>query len=354
MLDYSMKDLLRASIAYKASDLHLTVGVPPMLRISGAFKKYPKEPLTAEDSAALVGSILNEDQKVRLDKNGEVDFCISFGGNRFRVNAYSQKGYYAAALRMINNTMRSFNELGLPDVMRTLCMKQRGLILVTGPTGSGKSTTLASMIDYINTHRSAHIITIEDPIEYYHTHKKCIVNQREIGQDTKSFGNALRAALRQDPDVIQVGEMRDLETISTALTAAETGHLVLSTLHTNNASNTIDRIVDVFPAYQQAQVRFQLSNVLQAVISQQLLVKADGTGRVAALEIMLQHSAISSLIREGKTNQIDNTIATNSNTGMILMDKSLANLYKAGLISYDEAFMHSINPDDFKRKASEF
>lgn len=354
MIDYSMKDLLRTSIANGASDLHVTVGVPPMLRISGSFKKYPKDPVTPEDAEKLVCEIMNPDQKARLDKNGEVDFCIAFAGNRFRVNAYSQKGYYAAALRMINNNIRTFQELGLPPLFRELCLRPRGLILVTGPTGSGKSTTLASMIDTINQNRSAHIITIEDPIEYYHTHKRCIVNQREIGQDTKSFGNALRAALRQDPDVIQVGEMRDLETISTALTASETGHLVLSTLHTNNAANTIDRIVDVFPAYQQAQVRFQLSNVLQAVISQQLLVRKDGSGRVAALEIMLAHPAISSLIREGKTTQIDNTISTNSKMGMQLMDKALADLYKGGVVTYDEAYMHCINPDDFKRKATEY
>ncbi|MBQ9145498.1 MAG: type IV pilus twitching motility protein PilT [Clostridia bacterium] len=353
-MDYTFKDLLRASIAYSASDLHLTVGVPPMLRISGIFKKYPKDPLTAEQAKELINSMLTEDQKARLERNGEVDFCFSFAGNRFRVNAYSQKGYYAAAVRMINNVMRSFNELGLPDTFRSLCMKSRGLILVTGPTGSGKSTTLASMIDYINSNRSAHIITIEDPIEFYHNHKKCIVNQREIGQDTKSFANALRAALRQDPDVIQVGEMRDLETISTALTAAETGHLVLSTLHTNNASSTIDRIVDVFPSHQQAQVRFQLSNVLQAVISQQLLPKADGTGRVVAIEVMQQHSAISALIREGKTNQIDNTIASSGSKGMILMDKSLANLVRSGMVSYEEALMHCINVEDFKRKVNEY
>lgn len=352
-MDYSMKDLLRASITYKASDLHITVGVPPMFRINGSFKKYPKEPLTGEDAATLVSSIMSPEQRDRLQKIGEVDFSIAFGGFRFRVNAYSQKGFMAAALRMINNTMRSFAELGLPDTFRQLCMKTRGLILVTGPTGSGKSTTLASMIDYININRSAHIITIEDPIEYFHSHKKSIVNQREIGQDTRSFGDALRAALRQDPDIIQVGEMRDLITISTALTAAETGHLVLSTLHTNNASNTIDRIVDVFPSHQQAQIRFQLSNVLVAVISQQLLVRKDGSGRVAALEIMLQHSSISALIREGKTHQIDNAIHTNSSLGMCLMDRSLANLYKQGIVDYNEAYSHCIDAKDFKLKASE-
>ncbi|MBQ7652992.1 MAG: type IV pilus twitching motility protein PilT [Clostridia bacterium] len=353
MLDYSMKNLLKASIDFKASDLHITVGVPPMLRITGTFKRYPKDPLTAEDTETLVKQILSPEQFAKLKKVGEVDCCIAFAGNRFRINAYSQKGCYAAALRTINNTMRSFKELGLPDVFYNLCQKTRGLILVTGPTGSGKSTTLASMIDKMNTDRSAHIITLEDPIEYYHNHKKCIVNQREIGQDTMSFANALRAALRQDPDIIQVGEMRDLETISTALTAAETGHLVMSTLHTIGAASTIDRVVDVFPAYQQQQIRVQLANVLQAVISQQLIVKADGSGRVAALEIMLASPAINALIREGKTHQMNNTILTSSQMGMQLMDDSLAKLYKAGTISYEQAFMHSVDQEYFKRKAAE-
>lgn len=353
MLDYTMKDLLRACIAYNASDLHITVDVPPMFRILGSLKKYPKDPLTPEESKALITSVMSAPQIAQMDKKGEVDFSIAFGAYRFRVNVFSQRSHYAAAFRMINNTIRSFNALGLPDHFRQLCMKTRGLILVTGPTGSGKSTTLAAMIDYINSNRSGHIITIEDPIEYLHSHKKCIVNQREIGQDTQTFGNALRAALRQDPDVIQVGEMRDLETISTALTAAETGHLVLSTLHTNNAANTVDRVVDVFPSHQQAQVRYQLSNVLVAVISQQLLVRQDGSGRVAALEVMLQHPSIASQIREGKTHQIDNSIHTNTDKGMCLMDRSLANLYKAGTISYEEAFSHCINPEDFRRRASE-
>ena len=229
--------------------------------------------------------------------------------------------------------------------MLDLCNKSRGIILVTGPTGSGKSTTLASMIDYINNHRSAHIITLEDPIEYYHNHIKCIVNQREIGNDTRSFAAALRASLRQDPDVIQVGEMRDLETISTAITAAETGHLVMSTLHTIGAANTVDRMVDVFPSYQQQQVRLQLSMVLVAVISQQLIPKADGSGRVAALEIMLNHPAISALIREGKTHQIANTIMTNRNSGMMLMDDSIANFLRQGIITQEKALLYSVDPD---------
>ena len=353
MFSYNMKNLLTASIQNKASDLHVTVGLPPMLRINGTFKRYGQEILDAQDTERLVKEILSPDQFNKLNKVGEVDCSISLGGNRFRVNAFSQKGCYATVLRTINNRIMSFRELGLPDTVEKLCYKQRGLILVTGPTGSGKSTTLASMIDKINSERSAHIITLEDTIEYYHNHKKCIVNQRELGQDTISFANALRAALRQDPDVIQVGEMRDLETIQTALTAAETGHLVMSTLHTIGAAATVDRIVDVFPAYQQQQIRTQLANVLQGVISQQLLVKADGSGRVAALEIMLQHPAINSLIREGKTHQMNNTISTTSGMGMQLMDDALANLYRSGRITYEEGLMHCVDSEMYKRKAKE-
>lgn len=353
MFSFSMKNLLSASVQNKASDLHITVGLPPMLRINGTFKRYGSGVLESADSERLVKEILNPDQFAKLNKVGEVDCSISLGGNRFRVNAFSQKGCYAAVLRTINNRIMSFRELGLPDTVEKLCNKQRGLILVTGPTGSGKSTTLASMIDKINRERSGHIITLEDPIEYYHAHNRCIVNQRELGQDTISFANALRAALRQDPDVIQVGEMRDLETIQTALTAAETGHLVLSTLHTIGAAATVDRIVDVFPAYQQQQIRTQLANVLQGVISQQLLVKADGTGRVVALEIMLQHPAINSLIREGKTHQMNNTISTSGALGMQLMDDSLASLYKSGRITYEEGLAHCVDLDMYKRKAKE-
>lgn len=353
MLAYGMKNLLKASVDNNASDLHITVGLPPMFRVNGNVKPINQPNLEKEDTETLIKQILSPDQFAKLERVGEVDCCIAYGGNRFRVNAYSQKGCYAAALRTINNRIRGLRELGLPDALQGLCQKTRGLILVTGPTGSGKSTTLASMVDKMNSERSGHIITLEDPIEYYHNHKKCIVNQREVGQDTMSFANALRAALRQDPDIIQVGEMRDLETIQTALTAAETGHLVLSTLHTIGAASTIDRIVDVFPAYQQQQIRVQLANVLQGVISQQLIVKKDGSGRVAALEVMLSSTSINSLIREGKTHQINNTISTSKAQGMILMDDALANLYKENIISLEEATMHSVDLDYFRKKIRE-
>lgn len=356
MVDYSIIDLLKIAVENKASDLHITVGSAPVLRIAGNFKYYKtasSSALTPQDTEEMVKAILNPDQFSKLIKQGEIDVSIAFIGNRFRVNAFSQKGCYAIAIRTINNTIASFGELGLPEIMPALCKKARGLILVTGPTGSGKSTTLASMVDYINSNRAAHIITLEDPIEYYHNHKKCIVNQREVGSDTRSFATALRASLRQDPDVIQVGEMRDLETISTALTAAETGHLVLSTLHTIGAANTIDRIVDVFPSYQQQQVRFQLSNVLQAVISQQLLPRKDGHGRVVALEIMLSHPAINALIRENKTHQMNNTIMTTRAQGMLLMDNHLASLVQRGMISMDEAMMHCVDMEYFKRQLRE-
>ena len=349
MVEYTIKDLLKAAVHNKASDLHITVKSQPVLRIAGSFKYFPGPALTPEDTEKMVRGILNADQFAKLQKQGEVDICIQLGTNRFRVNAFSQKGFYAAAIRTINSRIPDFHELGLPEVVRGLCYKTRGLILVTGPTGSGKSTTLASMINHINQKRNAHIITLEDPIEYYHEHVKCIVNQREVGSDTRSFATALRASLRQDPDVIQVGEMRDLETISTAITAAETGHLVMSTLHTIGAANTVDRMVDVFPSYQQQQVRFQLSNVLQAVISQQLLPRKDGSGRCAALEVMLQHSSINALIRGGKTDQINNTISTNRGMGMKLMDDALADLVKTDMVTYDEAFMRCVDPVYFKR-----
>ncbi|MBO4479848.1 MAG: type IV pilus twitching motility protein PilT [Clostridia bacterium] len=341
----TIKELLKLALQQKASDLHITVKSAPVLRVSGTFRYFKTAPLTPEDTEQMCRDILDENNWQKLQKLGEVDVAVALGENRFRVNAFRQKGCYAIAIRTINSVIPSFPALGLPNTMLDLCNKSRGIILVTGPTGSGKSTTLASMIDYINNHRSAHIITLEDPIEYYHNHIKSIVNQREIGNDTRSFAAALRASLRQDPDVIQVGEMRDLETISTAITAAETGHLVMSTLHTIGAANTVDRMVDVFPTYQQQQVRLQLSMVLQAVISQQLIPKADGTGRVCALEIMLNHPAISALIREGKTHQIANTIMTNRNSGMMLMDDSIANYLRQGIITQEKAILYSVDPD---------
>ncbi len=347
----SIKDLLKLALSQKASDLHITVKSAPVLRVAGSFKYFKTPPLTPADTEAMCRELLDENNMAKLQKLGEVDVAVALGENRFRVNAFRQKGCYAIAIRTINSVIPSFGALGLPNTMLDLCNKSRGIILVTGPTGSGKSTTLASMINYINNTRNAHIITLEDPIEYYHEHAKSIVNQREIGNDTRSFAAALRASLRQDPDVIQVGEMRDLETISTAITAAETGHLVMSTLHTIGAANTVDRMVDVFPSYQQQQVRLQLSMVMQAVISQQLIPKADGSGRVAALEIMLSHPAINALIREGKTHQISNTIMTNRNTGMRLMDDSIANFLRQGIITEQNALLYCVDPDYMLQQA---
>lgn len=345
----NVEELLKKAIEIEASDLHITVGIPPTLRVNGSFLIFKMPRLTAEDTEQIVRYLLTDKQFEDLIKNGEVDCSIAFENSRFRINAYCQRGCYAAALRLINADILSFSQLGLPDLLVDMCNKQRGLILVTGPTGSGKSTTLAAMIDYINTHRNAHIITLEDPIEYMHAHKKSIVNQREIGSDSKSFSSALRASLRQDPDVILVGEMRDLDTISIALTAAETGHLVLSTLHTIGAASTIDRMVDVFPANQQTQIKIQLGMTLLGVLSQQLIPRKDGQGRVPALEIMLSSPAIANLIREGKTHQINNIIMTSGQIGMKLMDNSLATLYQRGIISMEEANMHCIDPEYFRK-----
>ena len=347
----TIKELLKLALSQKASDLHITVKSAPVLRVSGSFKYFKTPPLTPADTEQMCRDILDENNMAKLQKYGEVDVAVALGENRFRVNAFRQKGCYALAIRTINSVIPSFASLGLPNTMLDLCNKSRGIILVTGPTGSGKSTTLASMINYINNNRNAHIITLEDPIEYYHDHIKSLVNQREIGNDTRSFAAALRASLRQDPDVILVGEMRDLETISTAITAAETGHLVMSTLQTIGAANTVDRMVDVFPSYQQQQVRLQLSMVLQAVISQQLIPKADGTGRVAALEIMLNHPAINALIREGKTHQIPNTMMTNRNAGMMLMDDSIAAFLRQGIITKQNALLYSVDPDYMLQQA---
>ncbi len=283
----------------------------------------------------------------------ELDFSYSLAKvSRFRVNVYRDKGTVAAAFRVIPARILSIRELGLPPILEELARKPRGLILVTGPTGSGKTTTLSAMVGQINNERSAHVITIEDPIEYLHTHKLSIVNQRELGADTKSFGNALRSALREDPDVILVGEMRDLDTISTAITCAETGHLVLATLHTNNAPQTVDRIVDVFPPEQQEQIRFMLSNNLEGVLCQQLLPRAGRPGRVCAMEVMIASPAIRNLIREAKAHQVTSVIQTSANLGMQTMDQSLRDLYQKGLISYDEALQRAMNPDELKTMVS--
>lgn len=339
-------EIIKDGISKGASDIHITVGVPLIYRIDGKLVKIGEEIITPAIAEDIVKRILNDKQMSELIDKGEIDTSFSNPGiGRFRINIYKQRGSYALAIRIIPLRIPTMNELGLPDVVKDLCKLPRGLILVTGPTGSGKSTTLASMIDTINNERSCHILTLEDPIEYLHKHNKSIVNQREIGNDSLSFANSLRAALRQDPDVILVGEMRDLETISIALTAAETGHLVLSTLHTIGAAKTIDRIIDVFPPYQQQQIRIQFSSVIQAIISQQLLPKADGKGRVAAFEVMIATSAVRNLIREEKTHQIDTAIQTGAKFGMQTMDSSLLSLYKKGLITREIALNQSVNPD---------
>ncbi|QXM05992.1 type IV pilus twitching motility protein PilT [Crassaminicella indica] len=343
-------DLLKKAIEKKASDLHVTVGVPPVLRINGKLEKINEKALAPYDTIALVQELLTDQQIIELKEKGEIDLSFSYHGlGRFRVNIYKQRGSYGMALRTVALNIPTIDELGFPQILKELALKQRGLILVTGPTGSGKSTTLASMIDYINQEKSCHILTLEDPIEYLHKHNKSIVNQREIGNDSHSFSRALRAALRQDPDVILVGEMRDLETISIAITAAETGHLVLSTLHTIGAAKTIDRIIDIFPAHQQQQIRVQLSTVVEGIISQQLLERTDGQGRVAALEIMVATSAIRNLIREGKTHQLQTNIQTGSKFGMQTMDHAILDLYNKGLINKKTALTYAVDCDNLER-----
>jgi len=349
-----IEQLLNLVFSKKASDLHISVGLPPIIRIDGKLIRVDHPPLTKDDVEKIVFSMLTNEQRRMLEQNWELD--CSYGVEaigRFRINVYRERGHYAAALRTITTDIPSFESLGLPEVVRELSEKPRGLILVTGPTGSGKSTTLAAMIDYINTNRVEHILTIEDPIEFLHYSKRSVIHQRELGHDTRSFSNALRAALREDPDIILVGEMRDLETISLALTAAETGHLVFGTLHTSSASQTIDRIIDVFPAEQQQQIRIQLSNSLVGVFSQTLLPKisAEGSkkGRVLAQEIMIVTPAISNLIREGKAVQIYSSIQTGSIHKMQTLESSLKDLYARNLITYEDAIAKSSRPDDLKR-----
>jgi twitching motility protein PilT len=343
-------ELVRTGVENKASDIHITVGIPPAYRINGKLIFIHDTILTQQDTLDLVKQATNDKQLKDLEKIGELDFSYATAGiGRFRVNAYKQRGSYAMALRIIPLSVPTIDSLGLPSVLKDLSSLTRGLILVTGPTGSGKSTTLASMVDYINSERNCHIITLEDPLEYLHKHKNAIVNQREIGIDSNSFANALRGALREDPDVILVGEMRDLETISIAITAAETGHLVLSTLHTLGAAKTVDRIIDVFPPHQQQQIRVQLASVIQAIITQQLLPKSNGNGRVAALEIMVATPAIRNLIREGKVHQIDGLIQTGAQYKMQTMDSCLMSLYKNRIINKDTAITQAFNPEEMKR-----
>ncbi len=340
MLD--MDELLSLAVDQNASDIHIAVGIPPKFRISGALVDVNVPPLTATDAMESIGSTMNERQKAILKDRGECDFAYSVGDKgRFRVNVYMDRGRMAAAYRKIDTVIPRPEMLGLPPAVVELYKKKRGLVLVTGPTGSGKSTTLASIINKANENIGAHIITLEDPIEYLHQHKKSIVNQRELGMDTLSFDNALRAALREDPDIILVGEMRDPETIQIAITAAETGHLVFSTLHTIGAASTIDRIIDVFPPHQQQQIRIQLAMVIEGVVSQQLIPTIGGNSRCAAFEVMLATSAIRSQIREAKTHQIESSIQTSRGVGMITMDDALTDLYRNGMISRDMALMYA-------------
>lgn len=342
--------LLEEVVKKKGSDLHLQVGLPPMLRVDGALIPVTgAEALTEESLEALVFAILDEDQKQILLKDKEFDFSFAFGDlGRFRVNAFHERGNLAAALRLIPNEILSIEQLGMPNVVNKFADYPRGLVLVTGPTGSGKSTTLAGIVGKINNERSAHIITIEDPIEYTHKSKKSIVVQREVHYDTYSFSAALRSALREDPDVVLIGEMRDLETISSAITIAETGHLVLATLHTNSASQSIDRMVDVFPPHQQPQIRAQLANILMAICSQRL-IPAIGGGRIAAAEILIATPAVRNIIREGKSHQLEAVIQTGAEHGMQSMDKTLVSLIHSGTITYDEAKSYAVDLEELDR-----
>lgn len=346
-------DLLEIVIEEKASDLHLTVGIPPTVRLNGKLVHLDLPPLAESDTKALIEQLLEGKPIIveRFREKGEVDFSYALkDAGRFRVNVYKQRGRWATALRLVSVDIPTMEELGLPGkILESLADNKRGLILVTGPTGSGKSTTLATMVDYMNKNRYDHILTLEDPIEYLHQHKNSMVNQREIGFDSNTYANGLRAALREDPDVILVGEMRDQETISTAITAAETGHLVLSTLHTIGAPQTIDRIIDVFPSHQQQQIRVQLANILKGVVSQQLLPRSDIKGRCVALEIMITNPAIANLIREEKIHQIYSQIQTGTASGMITMDAFLAKAYKEGKISLEVAYQYAQNREEFKR-----
>lgn len=342
--------LLEEVVRKKASDLHIQVGLPPMLRIDGSLVPLMGfNPLDEPSVELLIFAILDEDQRQILVKDKELDFSFAFGElGRFRVNAFHERGNIAAALRLIPNEIKSVTELGMPNVVMNFAEFPRGLVLITGPTGSGKSTTLAALLDKINTEQSKHIITIEDPIEFTHKSKQSVVVQREVHYDTYSFNAALRSSLRQDPDVVLIGEMRDLETISAAITIAETGHLVLATLHTNSAAQSIDRMIDVFPPHQQTQVRAQLSNVLMAICSQRLIPSIGG-GRVVAAEVLVANPAVRNIIREGKAHQLDAVIQTGADQGMQTMDRTLVNLVQNGTITYDSARECAVDLAEFER-----
>ena len=342
--------LLEEIVRKNASDLHLQVGLPPMMRLDGVLAPFPGyNPLNAEEVERLVFAILDDDQQKILIKDKEFDFSFAFGDlGRFRVNAFHERGNLAASLRLIPNQIKTITELGMPPVIQSFADFPRGLVLVTGPTGSGKSTTLAALIDKINSEKAQHIITIEDPIEFTHKSKRSAIVQREVHYDTYSFSAALRSSLRQDPDGVLIGEMRDLETISAAITIAETGHLVFATLHTNSAAQSIDRMIDVFPPHQQSQVRSQLANVLQGICAQRL-VPAIGGGRVVAAEVMVANPAIRNIIREGKTHQLDTVIQTGSDQGMQTMDRTLVKLVQSGVVTYDDAREFAVDLVEFER-----
>ena len=345
-----IEPMLEEVIRKDASDLHLQSGLPPMLRVDGSLQAIADAPvLSPDDMEKLIFSILDDEQKEILLKDKEVDLSFAFGDyGRFRVNAFHERGNLAAAMRLIPMKVRTLEELGMPKVLNDFTKFPRGLVLVTGPTGSGKSTTLAAMLDRINTDRACHILTIEDPIEYAHHSKKSIVQQREIHYDTYSFGAALRSSLRQDPDVVLIGEMRDLETIAAAVTIAETGHLVLATLHTNSASQSIDRMIDVFPPHQQQQIRTQIAGILQGICAQRLVPQIGG-GRIVAAEILVVNGAVRNIIREGKTHQLDAVIQTSADSGMQSMDRTLVQLIQQGKITYDEAKNFAVDPAELDR-----
>ena len=344
-----MKKLFDLVAKEGASDLLISTGAPPVLRVNGELLRTKGDTLTPEQTKKMIYGLLDADQKKAFEENRELDFSLAVDRkHRFRVNVYIQKQAVTAAFRPIPERIPTWQDLGLPEYVTKIAQVRQGLVLVTGPTGHGKTTTQACIIDMINQTRACHVITIEDPIEYVHVHRRSIVDQREVGSDTHTFLDALKYVLRQDPDVILIGEMRDLDTIQAALRAAETGHLVLATLHTNDAIQTVDRIIDVFPAGAQHQIRFQLSMVLLAILSQRLLPRDDGAGRVLAVELLKNSAAIANMIREGKTHQVLGTMETSTKEGMITMDKSLKDLYLEGLISYDEAGAHMRNPKELK------
>jgi len=346
----TMSDLFIMMHEKDASDLHLTTGAPPILRLNGELVPTPYERLTGETAQQLIFSLMSDSHRQRFEATNELDFAFGIKGmGRLRMNVFRQRGLVGAAIRSIPSRYKTFEELNLPPVVYDLMKLRKGLILVTGPTGSGKSTTLASMIDYLNEHFSYHIVTVEDPIEYIHTHKKSIINQREVGADTDSFGAALMHILRQDPNVILIGEMRDLETIQAALNIAETGHLVFATLHTNDAAQTVNRIIDVFPPHQQEQIRVQLSFVAQAIMAQQLVISSNGQSRCLACEVLMITSAVRNLIREQKVEQISTTMQTGGKYGMTTMNQSLCNLYLKQKITYQEALNRSTDPEDLKK-----